>query len=221
MFQVGLTLAMTVMVVSYSDIALDFTELSILETFVVMLKELFVGFTLGAIVSLFTYVVILGGEFIDMQMALSMSKMYDPQSGIQMSVTATYFNLMFIFMFFGMNAHLTLIHLFLSSAKVLPYGAVTFVNQDLTMEIINVFCQCTILGLKIAMPIAGMVFFLEMGVGILMKTIPQINVFIVNLQLKILTGLLMVMVIFTPLSKFLEDVITTLFYTMGNILFLL
>ena len=220
-FQVGVTLALTVMVVTYSNVLVDFGELSFIEIFVILIKELFVGFTLGTIVALFTYVVILGGELMDMKMALSMSRMYDPQSGIQMSVNATYFNLLFVFMFFGLNAHLTLIHMFLSSAEVIPYGKLTFVNPELSMKIIDVFCQCTILGVKMAMPIVGILFLLEIGVGILMKTIPQINVFIVSLPVKILTGLLMILAIFTPLSRFIESAITTMFQTMGSVMLLM
>ena len=221
MFQIGLTLALTVLIVTYSNVAVDFGDWSFLEMCFILLKELFVGFTLGTVVSLFTYVVILGGEFIDLQMALSMSKLYDPQSGVQMSVSATYFNLLFIFIFFGMNGHLTLINMFLVSAEVVPYGQVTFFNPDLTSKIIDVFCQCTILGLKLAMPIVGMEFLLEIGVGILMKTIPQINVFVVNLQLKILIGIFMIMVILSPLNNFLEQLITSLFDTMGSVMLLL
>jgi len=221
MFQIGIALALTVMVVTYSNVTVDLTDISFIETVIILLKELFVGFTLGTVVALFTYVVILGGEFIDMQMGLSMSKVYDPQSGVQMSVTATYFNLMFVFIFFGLNGHLTLIHMFLSSADVIPYGQVSFQNPDLAMKVLDVFCQCTILGLKIAMPIAGIEFLIEMGVGVLMKTIPQINVFVVNLQVKILAGILMVMAIFTPLSNFIEDVVNALFQAVGSVMMLM
>jgi len=221
MYQVALTLVLTVMVVSYSNVTVDFTELSFIETCAILMKELLVGFVIGTIVSLFTYAVILGGEFIDFKMALSMSKVYDPTSGVQMSVSATTLNLMFIFIFFGMNGHLTLISLFLHSAELLPYGYVTLINPDLSKVIIDIFCQCTILGLKLAMPIIGVLFILEIAVGILMKTIPQINVFIVSLPLKILSGLLMLMLIFTPLSNAIEQLITTLFYTAASVMLLL
>jgi len=221
MFQIGVTLALTVMIVTYSDINVAFGELSLVETVTILLKELLVGFVMGTVVALFTYVVILGGELIDMKMALSMSRMYDPQSGIQMSVSATFFNLMFVLMFFGLNAHLTLIHMFLASAEIIPYGQIMIVNHGLSMKILDVFCQCTILGVKMAMPIVGILFILEMGVGVLMKTIPQINVFIVSLPVKILTGLMMIAAIFSPLSNFIETVITTMFRTMGSVMLLM
>jgi len=220
MFQIGLTLGFTVMVVTYSNVLVDFTDVHFLETCAILMKELFVGFTMGVIVSLFTYAVILGGEFLDFKMALSMSKMYDPQSGVQMSVSATFMNLMFIFIFFGMNGHLTLISLFLHSAELVPYGQVTFLNPELTTVVINVFIQCTILGLKLSIPIVGIVFLIEMAVGVLMKTIPQINVFVLSLPIKILVGTTMLMVIFTPLSNAIENLVATLFQTSASMWFL-
>jgi len=220
-FQIGVTLGLTVMVVTFSEVAVDFTDVSFIETCAILLKELFVGFTMGVIVSLFSYAVILGGEFIDFKMALSMSKMYDPQSGVQMSVSATTLNLMFIFIFFGMDGHLTLISLFLHSAELIPYGQVTFINPELPMVIINVFTQVTILGLKMSMPIIGIVFLVEMAVGVLMKTIPQINVFILSLPLKILIGIGMLMIIFTPLANAIEQLVTMMFHTSASVLLLL
>lgn len=221
LFRVGMTVVLSLMIVTYSDVGVDFGDTPFITTVAVLLKELFVGFTLGTVVSLFTYVVILGGEFIDMQIGLAMSKLYDPQSGVQMSINATFLNMMFVFIFFGMNAHLTIIHLFLNSALVVPYGQVVFAHPELPMKILDIFCQCTILGVKMTLPIAGMVFLLEIGVGILMKAIPQINVFVLNIQAKILVGIVMIVVIFSPLSDYIERVITSMFSAMGSVMLLL
>jgi flagellar biosynthetic protein FliR len=220
-FRVGMTLVLSVMIFTYSNVTADFGTGTFIETCVILLKEFFVGYALGAVVTMFTYTVMLAGAFVDMQMALSMAQMYDPQSGAQMSVSATFFNLMFIFTFFGMNAHLTLINMFMNSAQVVPYGEVTFVNPELSMHILDVFCQCTILGLKMAMPIAGMLFLTQMGVGILMKTVPQINAFVVMLQVKILGGLFMLAVVFSPLSNCIENLMTILFQAVGAVLLLM
>ena len=220
LFQIGMTLMFSFMIMSYSDVQVAAETTFLLYAFL-LIRELFIGFTIGIVVSIFMYVVIIAGEFIDMQMALSMSKIYDPQSGISMSVTATNLNLMFMFLFFGLNGHLTLIHLFMHSAEILPYGTVAFVNQDLSMRILDIFCQCTILGLKLAMPIAGILFLLQIGIGVLMKTVPQVNVFVLSLQMKIMTGLMMLFVIFTPIARYIEEVITLLFRTLGEILMIM
>ena len=218
MFRVAMTLVLTIMIVTYSNVTVDFGTGTFIETCIILLREFMIGFAMGTVVWLFMYVVILAGAFVDLQMALSMAQMYDPQSNVQMSVSSTYLNLMFMFAFFGMNAHLTLIHMFLNSAEIVPYGEASIMNPALSMHILDVFCQCTILGLKMAMPIAGMLFITQMGVGILMKTVPQINAFVVMLQVKILAGLFMLAVVFSPLSNVIENLITMLFQAVGGVL---
>jgi len=221
MFRVAMTLTLSLLIITYSNVTIDFGNWTFIETCAILLQEFMIGFAMGTVVWLFMYVVILAGAFVDLQMALSMAQMYDPQSNVQMTVTSTFLNLMFVFIFFGMDAHLTLVHMFLNSAEIIPYGTASIMNPDLSLHILDVFCQCTILGLKMAMPVAGMLFITQMGVGILMKTVPQINAFVVMLQVKILGGLFMLAVVFSPLSNVIENLMTTLFQTMGAVLLMM
>ena len=94
----------------------------LLEITGLLLKEFTIGYIIGFIITLFVYVIIFGGELIDMQMGLSMSKIYDPQNNTSLSVNASFYNAMFIILFFVTDGHLTLINLFLNSHRVLPFG---------------------------------------------------------------------------------------------------
>ncbi len=214
-FKVGIVLALTLMIFTYSEVNVKEAT----TTFGYMwplLKEFGVGYVMGFVVTLFTYVIIFGGEFIDVQMGLSMAKVYDPQSNISMSISGTFYNILFTFLFFASNGHITMMSFFLTLGDIIPYGGVAY-NPDMPMAIIDLFCLCTILGIKLAMPILAVEFLLEMGVGILMKAIPQINVFVVNIQAKVLIGLTMLFIIYTPMVTFLEQLITLIFDTLGAI----
>jgi len=219
-FRVGMTIVLSILVVTYTDVRPDVPMETFIETVVILLRELLIGFAMGTIAWFFMYVVMLAGGFIDMQMALSMAQMYDPQSNVQMTVSSTFLNLMFIFTFFGMNAHLALIRMFLHSAEVVPYGEMVLNSDELAMHVVGVFAQATILGFQMAMPIAGMLFITRMGVGILMKTVPQINAFVVMLQVQILAGLFMLAVVFSPLSNFIENMMLILFERVEMVLWL-
>ena len=208
-FRVGMTLTLTVLVVTFSEVYVDFGTGTFIETSVILVREFLIGFAMGTIVWLFMYTVLLAGAFLDLQMALSMAQMYDPTSNAQMTISSSFFNLMFIFTFFGMNAHNNMIHMFLSSAAIAPFGILTL-NTDLPIHIVNVFIQASILGLRMAMPITGMLFVVQIGIGILMKAVPQINAFVVMLQVKILGGLLMFLAVFSPLSEFIENLMLLL-----------
>ena len=219
LFRVGMTLFLTVLVVSYSEIDVDFGTGTFIETSVILVREFLIGFAMGTIVWLFMYVVLLAGAFLDLQMALSMAQMYDPTSNAQMTISSTFFNLMFIFTFFGMNAHENMIHMFLSSAEVAPFGIIT-INTDMPLHIINIFIQATILGLRMAMPITGMLFITQIGIGILMKAVPQINAFVVMLQVKILGGLLMFLAVYSPLSDFIQNLMLLMSDALATVLLL-
>jgi flagellar biosynthetic protein FliR len=205
-----MALMLAILIYSYSDISTIGVITSTVEYIVLGLKEFCVGFVVGFVVSLFSYIIILGGEVIDMQMGLSMSKVYDPASNVSMSLNATFYNVLFIFTFFTVNGHLTLFKLFLDLEKVIPYGHV-LLGSDVAASMISVFCQCTILGLKLAMPMIALQFFVEMGFGVLMRNIPQINVIMINIQAKIFVGFIFLIVIFTPMMSFVEGAIEQMF----------
>lgn len=219
MFKIGLSMVLTLVIYTYSDISFIAIGTTI-EYIWLLLKEFMVGYVIGFVVSLFTYVIIFGGELIDLQMGISMSKLYDPQSNVSMSLSATYYNLLFTLLFFAGNGHLTLIRLLLHLGEVIPYGHVVF-RTKLYSEVLQVFCQCTILAVKLALPIVAIEFLLEMAVGILMKAIPQINVFVVNIQAKLFVGLILILVLLAPVANFLDHLITLLFDTIEQIVILM
>jgi len=219
-YKVGITVLLSLLVV------LSYTEQPVLEfdstlKFIEkLLLEFLIGFVIGFVVSLFTMVISFGGEVIDLQMGLSMSKIFDPASNINMSLSASFFNIMFTLMFFAMGGHLTLIRLFVETDVIIPFGQVVFPMQNVSMTVLNIFCQCTILAAKMAMPVIAFELLLEAGVGIIMKAIPQINIFVINIQLKVLVGLFILMVMFVPFSYFIENLITLMFDAIKSVVML-
>lgn len=114
--------------------------------------ELFLGYVLGLIVNMFFYIPVMAGSVIDMQMGLSMASTYDPASGIQVTATSTLLNVLMSLLFFAANGHHTLIRIFLASGRVVPFGTVAL-GEDFYGAVIQIFLDCTVLGVKLAMPI--------------------------------------------------------------------
>lgn len=203
-----------ILVLSYIVIAQDTSDTVEAENTIVyavlLLKEFGVGLVIGTITNLFLYIIILSGEVMDLQLGLSMSKIYDAQSNISLSLTSTFFNILFMLLFFSSNAHLALIRLLLNSGEIVPYGGVVF-DKVISSAIITIFCDCTVLALKFAMPILAAEIITEIGVGIMMKAIPQIDVFSVNIQAKVILGLILLLILFTPMSDFIENIVEMMF----------
>ena len=166
--------------------------------------ELLLGYILGVIINFFFYVPLLAGSVIDMQMGLSMASTYDPASGIQVTATSNLLNVLMSLLFFVANGHHTLIRIFAASGYVVPYGNVTL-GTNLYGALLEVFINCTILGVKLCMPILAAEMMGQVGMGILMKVIPQINVFAINIELKVIVGLVLILVLLTPFTEFLLE----------------
>nr|WP_322101232.1 flagellar biosynthetic protein FliR [Sporofaciens musculi] len=76
----------------------------------------------------------------------------------------------------------------LTSAEIVPYGGIVL-TQGLALKIIDIFLECVSMGVKLALPMIAAEFLVEMGVGILNKVVPQISIFVINIQMKLIVGL--------------------------------
>lgn len=171
----------------------------LLEYGVMMMKELFVGFTLGFSMELAVMILRFASAVMDFSMGLSMAQVYDPQYNGQVTVTSGIYYGFFVLLFFATNCHLRVIQIFFQSADVLPFGMVTL-NMELPQAILVVFRENIAMGLQYAFPLIAIELVTEAAVGILMRMIPQINVFSVNFQIKIIVGLLTLLMLFSPMS---------------------
>lgn len=174
----------------------------IVDFAVVLLLELAVGFALGFVMRLFFSVVQTGGGIIDTQMGITMAQIYDAGTQSNMSVTGSLLNILLVLNFFAANGHYTLLRLLTASGALLPYGAASF-GQDVASYAAELFVSCMLLSVKLALPILAAELLGEIGMGILMKAIPQINAFVINMELKVIIGLVLLYFFLTPIHEFL------------------
>lgn len=176
----------------------------IIEFLLVCIKELFIGFIAGFVIQLFLSVLVLAGEFIDLQLGIGMAKIYDPQSNVSMAVTASIFNLLYTVIFFVSNGHLTFIKIMFYSFDIFPMGT-TFFNPSSGAYIAMLFSNILVLSLKLALPIMAIEIVTEIGLGVIMRAVPQVNVFAVGLQLKLLVGIALIVLVFPQIFGFLDN----------------
>lgn len=192
----------------------------LLEYILIILRELFIGFILGHVVKLFMSVISISGDVIDLQMGLAMAKIYDPKSNISMGISASILNIFFILTFFCAEGHLTLINIFILSCKVVPVGTLS-VGTDVIRYSVDLFSYILIYSVKLTLPILAVEFIIEVGMGIIMKAIPQIHLFVINIPVKIIVGLTSILILVPTFSSFLEKLITLMFDAMQKSLSLL
>ena len=180
-------------------------------------RLLIVGFVLGFLMQLCAAIVQAGGEIIDAQMGLTMAQIYDASSQANLSVTASLLNILLILDFFAENGHYTLMRLLTTSGELVPYGAAAL-GDGVYAYVIELFLACMLLAVKLAMPILAAELLGEVGMGVLMKAIPQINAFVINIELKVIIGLLLFFLLLTPINEFLLELESGMLSELGRIL---
>lgn len=178
-----------------------------------LLKEMLVGYTLGFLMNMFFSWVLMAGELIDMEIGLGMAKMYDPLSNVSMPAAGTMFNLMFTLIFFSSNGHLTLIRILASSCQLFPPGP-ALLDFQAGSYLALMLSDIVVLALKLAMPVLATELLTEAGMGVLMRIVPQINVFAASLQVKVAIGLVIIILALPAASRLMDDTITQMYQRM-------
>ena len=199
----GLILVLSVFVFGITD-ASPTPPGSVLTLALPLLLELGVGLALGFVMRFVFAVVHVGGEVIDAQMGITMAQIYDASSQASMTVTGSLLNVLLVLDFFAENGHYTLMRILLTSGELVPYGAAVL-GENAAARAVELFAACMVLAVKLAMPILAAELLGEVGMGILMKAIPQINAFVINIELKVIVGLLLLFVFLMPINEFLLE----------------
>jgi flagellar biosynthetic protein FliR len=179
--------------------------------------ELVVGLIWGLIFQTFYYMLFMAGDVIDMSLGLSMAKVLDRNANIQMSLSGNLFTLIFVLFLFTTNSHLALIRLAAASYEIIGLGGVVL-GTSLSLFMIEMFLQSFSLAIRLALPFLAASFTVEVTMGILMKLVPQINVFSIHFQIKVILGLLLLFAFAVPVSGFVDNYITIIFQQMEQAL---
>jgi flagellar biosynthetic protein FliR len=174
------------------------------------LKEFSIGFAINFLFQLYLSVIIISSELIDFQLGFGMSKIYDPQSNVHMPITGSLLNAMYILIFFSSNSHLTFAKIMVLSFNIVPVGTELF-NPEFSKFLVDLFGNILVLAVKLSLPVIAVEVISEIGLGILMKTVPQINVFVVGLQLRLLIGLIMVAILLGGAAGFIDNMTEEMF----------
>lgn len=215
-FKAGVIFALTMVVYTHSAEE-AFETAGMLEFGFLLAKEFAAGYIIGYVMHLFFFIISFAGYIIDYQMGLSMATVYDPQSNSQMAVTGSLLQTWFMLLFFAVDGHLALMKILITSAEIVPYGGI-LITQGLAVRMIEIFLECVDMGIRFSIPIIAAEMLVEVGVGILNKAVPQISVFVINIQIKLIVGLGLLFVMFSPIGEYLNKVMTTMMKTVQGIL---
>ncbi|MBI3369970.1 MAG: flagellar biosynthetic protein FliR, partial [Burkholderiales bacterium] len=175
--------------------------------FALVAQQALIGVALGFAVRLVFAAVELGGELIGLQMGLNFAGFFDPATASQGTASGRFFGTMVAFLFIIINGHLAIIGALIKSFEVFPVAGDPFAFLRMTRPEVwgaEVFS----LGLWIALPLIGMLLFVNLVLGVIARVAPQINVFAVGFPVTLSVGLvgmlLTLPLVQTPFAMALE-----------------
>jgi len=222
LFKVGFAFFLTLIYISASNnLAVDYQD-SIVLYVVYVMKELAVGIIMGYVTYIIMSGIYLAGQIIDNQIGFGYANVLDPITNIQVPLTSNFYYTYIILIFLLINGHHMLIRALFYSYEVIPLGQLIF-SSDVVAEIGGLMAEMFSIALRISAPIIAAIFIADVVLGVLSKTIPEMNVFMLGMPIKVFLGFFIITVtisnavpIAEGLTSLMEENILKFFTAMGS-----
>lgn len=209
--KVGLTFFISLLITSYLPTSSNFANEVLLF---IILKELMVGIIIGFISYGFFSTFYVMGQIIDMKIGFGMANVIDPLNKTQVPLMGNFYYILSFLLLMSVNGHHLIISALVNSYDFLPIGSFKYTGDTLNL-LINSLAKSFEIGFKLSAPIVAIIFITDIVLGIISKTIPQMNVFVVGMPLKVIIGLLIIIIsmpiFFTTVNSILDLIINDIY----------
>ena len=155
--------------------------------------EICFGLAMGLILSLTFVATQWGGEMIGNQMGLNISEALDPQSGGQSSIIGDMYFWLTLVIFLAVGGHRNMIMAVRQSFDALPVLSVK-IDRSLFDLLIRLFTACSCLAVQLAGPMLVTMLIVDLSLGCISKTMPQLNVMTAGLTVRSVVGMIVLIV---------------------------
>lgn len=183
-----LTISAGMSMVVYGAMPLTFESLTMGMFVISILKEILVGVAIGYITLLFFSGIEMAGSFVDFQVGFSMAMAYDPSLGVNVSYYGRVYYWIAMMIFFLTNMHHAVIRTVVRSFQYIPINQMEFSYLGVD-GIVELFGYVFEIALNLAFPMIVVALMAEITLALLSRTVPQINVLILGMPLKILLSI--------------------------------
>lgn len=149
-------------------------------------NQLLIGIAMGFFLQIVSAAVIVGGQAISNSMGLAMATMVDPGMG-NVPLISQFLNILATLIFLGVGGHMLVVGILLKSFETYPVG-VAFIGQSTFGDLIEWSAMIFIGGVLIALPIMVALLLVNIGVGVITRAAPSLNIFAVGFPVFFLTG---------------------------------
>ena len=199
--KVGLSVFISMLIYRFVTPHMELDYNTLIGYAIIVFKEASLGILIGFSANIIMGVVQFAGSLVDMDIGLSMVNMFDPVSRQQVGFTGAFYQygVLLILMISGM--HYYILRALVASFELIPVGRVHFNLDAMMVTMLKIFRDIMMIGFRIFLPIFAAMLMLNVVLGILAKVAPQMNMFTVGIQIKILVGLAILFVTMATLPR--------------------
>ncbi len=156
--------------------------------FVMIVREVLIGLTLGFAMQVVLQVFILAGQFVALKMGLGFASMNDPSNGVSVTILSQFYLLLSTLLFLSVNGHLVVLQLLIDSFTHFPLGGPGMPAEKF-LAITQLGSWMFSAALLIALPLFTSLMIVNMSFGVMSRSAPQMNVFSVGFPITLIFGL--------------------------------
>ncbi len=177
-----------------------------------VIGEFFVGTAFALSVLVILGALEVAGDLVSFQMGFGFARVADPVTGVQITLISRFFQILGTLIFFALNGHHLMIKaVYLSFLKIPPGSILDLVNSLQPGRVLTFTGLIFTLAFKLAAPVVIVLFLSEIGMGLIVKFAPQINILIVSFALTIIIGILFAALSIEAWATLMEQAIKELF----------
>jgi flagellar biosynthetic protein FliR len=214
--KISLILYLTYIIIFSESFSMEYIPETNLQFITLAIVELLKGFLTGFMTSLFFSAFLTAGQFIDIRIGFRMGGILDPQYGIKTPLSSNVLNIIAMAVFLILDGHLQLINIVSHTYQASPVGNLEFL-KNIYLVFTGAFSFAFLSAFKIALPIVLMIFLTDVVLLVLIKFMPQMNIFVIGIPMKILVGIFSLFYIIEPFTDFLEPYFNTMYDSIWQI----
>lgn len=161
----------------------------VIEFAIIVLKEGITGLLIGFAANICNSIIVFSGKVIDMEIGLAMASMYDPTTKSQSGLTGVMYNYFIMMLLIVTNMHHYILRALLDTFQIIPINGAVFDWSHLMTSMTTYMTDLMVIGFRIVLPVFACSMILSCILGIMAKVAPQMNMFAVGMQIKVLIGL--------------------------------
>ena len=178
---------------------------TVIDYAVIVVKESITGLLIGFSAYICNTIIHFSGKIIDMEIGLSMAQVLDPTTNTQTGLTGSLYSYLLMLLMIVSNMHIFLLNALVDSYTLVPINGIKL-GSTMYETVIGFMTNYFIIGFRIVLPVFASILLLNCVLGIMAKVAPQMNMFAVGMQLKVMVGLLVMFItvaILTTLANFI------------------